>query len=83
MAVYRGVAERVGPILGFELGEMFAPFGKIYSLELFAELLQIPGLVGLKHSSLDRDQEWQRLELRDASGQSSRCTPATTSPSTW
>jgi dihydrodipicolinate synthase/N-acetylneuraminate lyase len=62
---YRSVAERVGPILGFELGEMFAPFGKIYSLELFSELIQIPGLVGLKHSSLDRTLEWQRLELRD------------------
>ena len=45
---------------------MFAPFGRIYSLELFAELLQVPGLVGLKHSSLDRTLEWQRLELRDA-----------------
>ncbi len=65
VAVYRGVAERVGPILGFELGEMFAPFGQIYSLELFAELIQIPGLIGLKHSSLDRSLEWQRLELRD------------------
>jgi len=63
--VYRGVAERVGPILGFELGRMFAPFGKIYSLELFADLLETPGLVGLKHSSLDRTLEWQRLELRD------------------
>lgn len=65
-AVYRGVAERVGPILGFELGEMFAPFGSIYSLELFAALLQIPGLAGLKHSSLDRLLEWQRLEIRDS-----------------
>jgi dihydrodipicolinate synthase/N-acetylneuraminate lyase len=44
---------------------MFAPFGKIYSLDLFAELLQIPGLIGLKHSSLDRVLEWQRLELKD------------------
>jgi dihydrodipicolinate synthase/N-acetylneuraminate lyase len=44
---------------------MFAPFGRIYSLELFAELLQVPGLVGLKHSSLDRTLEWQRLEIRD------------------
>src|SRR5581483_1984397 len=42
-----------------------APFGQIYSLELFAELLQIPGLIGLKHSSLDRQLEWQRLELCD------------------
>ena len=63
--VYRAVSERLGPILGFELGTMFAPFGTIYSLELFEELLQIPGLLGIKHSSLDRHQEWQRLELRD------------------
>jgi dihydrodipicolinate synthase/N-acetylneuraminate lyase len=63
--VYRGVAERVGPVLGFELGQMFAPFGKIYSLDVFTDLLETPGLVGLKHSSLDRVQEWQRLEIRD------------------
>ncbi|MCC7369029.1 MAG: dihydrodipicolinate synthase family protein [Chloroflexi bacterium] len=63
--VYRAVSERVGPILGFELGSMFAPFGTIYSLGLFEELLQIPGLLGIKHSSLDRAQEWQRLALRD------------------
>jgi dihydrodipicolinate synthase/N-acetylneuraminate lyase len=65
VAVYRGVAERMAPILGFELGEMFASFGQIYPLDVFAELLQIPGLVGAKHSSLDRRLEWQRLELRD------------------
>lgn len=63
--VYRAVSERVGPILGFELGTMFAPFGTIYSLDLFEELLQIPGLLGIKHSSLDRQLEWQRLDVRD------------------
>ncbi|MGE3911543.1 MAG: dihydrodipicolinate synthase family protein [Chloroflexota bacterium] len=63
--VYQAVSERTGPILGFELGQMFAPFGTIYSLALFEMLLQIPGLLGIKHSSLDRQQEWQRLELRD------------------
>lgn len=63
--VYCAVSERVGPILGFELGTMFAPFGKIYSLELFERLLQIPGLLGIKHSSLDRGLEWERLALRD------------------
>jgi dihydrodipicolinate synthase/N-acetylneuraminate lyase len=65
VGVYAAVAERVGPILGFELGAMFASFGAIYSLDLFAQLLRIPGLLGLKHSSLDRVQEWQRLEARD------------------
>jgi dihydrodipicolinate synthase/N-acetylneuraminate lyase len=63
--VYRAVAERMGEIIGFELGEMFAPFGWIYPLEVFAELIQIPGLVGMKHSSLDRAAEWERLALRD------------------
>ena len=65
VGVYRAVAERMGRILGFELGEMFAPFGRIYSLELFSELIQIPGLVGIKHSSLDRGLEWERLAVRD------------------
>jgi dihydrodipicolinate synthase/N-acetylneuraminate lyase len=45
---------------------MFASFGRIYPLALFAELLQVPGLVGIKHSSLDRALEFQRLALRDA-----------------
>jgi dihydrodipicolinate synthase/N-acetylneuraminate lyase len=63
--VYRAVAERMGEIIGFELGEMFAPFGWIYPIEVFAELIQIEGLVGMKHSSLDRAAEWERLALRD------------------
>jgi dihydrodipicolinate synthase/N-acetylneuraminate lyase len=63
--VYATIAARFGPILGFELGMMFAPFGRIYPLDVFAELLQIPELVGIKHSSLDRQLEFQRLALRD------------------
>ncbi len=51
--------------LAFELGTMFAPFGKIYDLETFAGLLDIPQCVGAKHSSLNRALEWQRLELRN------------------
>ncbi len=30
-----------------------------------ARILDIPNVVGLKHSSLDRGQEWARLALRD------------------
>jgi dihydrodipicolinate synthase/N-acetylneuraminate lyase len=44
---------------------MFAPFGAIYNLEVFQELMQIPQIAGIKHSSLIRGLEWQRLELRD------------------
>jgi dihydrodipicolinate synthase/N-acetylneuraminate lyase len=64
-AVYAGVAREGGPMLAFELGTMFAPFGRIYSEDLFKRLLDLEPFVGAKHSSLDRVIEWRRLELRD------------------
>ena len=64
-----GAYERIGQscdsFLAFELGTMFAPFGKIYSLDVYRELIQIEKCVGAKHSSLSRDLEWQRLQVRD------------------
>lgn len=66
LEVYRGVASDGGPLLAFELGKMFAPFGRIYSLDFFERLLDIEAFTGLKHSSLDRVQEWDRLRARDA-----------------
>jgi dihydrodipicolinate synthase/N-acetylneuraminate lyase len=51
--------------IAFELGTMFAPFGKIYSLEVYRGLLGIKACIGAKHSSLSRELEWQRLALRD------------------
>jgi len=52
--------------IGFELGPMFVPYGRIYSLDAYRGLLDIPSCVGAKHSSLDRRAEWDRLALRDA-----------------
>ncbi len=51
--------------IAFELGTMFAPFGKIYSLDAYAGLMGIKQCLGAKHSSLERELEWQRLRLRD------------------
>lgn len=65
VAAYTALAKHAARFIGFELGQMFAPFGKIYSLELYRALLGIPSCVGAKHSSLRRDLEWQRLALRD------------------
>lgn len=62
---YRQILDGVSCGYGFELGTMFAPFGRIYSLDDYARLMEIPQLRGAKHSSLDRRQEIQRLELRD------------------
>lgn len=62
---YRQIGECAGEFIGFELGTMFAPFGKIYSLELYAELMGIAECSGAKHSSLSRELEWERLILRN------------------
>ena len=45
---------------------MFAPFGAIYDLETYGGLLGVSACVGAKHSSLNRQLEWERIRLRDA-----------------
>ncbi len=65
LGVYASVAQAGGPLLAFELGTMFAPFGRIYSEDFFQRLLDIEAFTGAKHSSLDRSCEWRRLEIRD------------------
>ena len=62
---YRQILAPATTAFGFELGTMFAPFGKIYDLDTYARLLDIPQLAGAKHSSLDRRLELQRLDVRD------------------
>jgi dihydrodipicolinate synthase/N-acetylneuraminate lyase len=65
VALYAKISERVEKFYAFELGEMFLPFGEIYSLDIMRDMMQIPTLAGAKHSSLNRELEWQRLDLRD------------------
>ena len=56
---------RVDRFIGFELGAMFVPYGRIYSLDAYEGLLGIDACIGAKHSSLSRALEWDRLALRD------------------
>lgn len=63
--LYRKVAQGNGPLLAFELGEMFAPFGSIWSEDVAQGIMEIPEIVGYKHSSLDRKIEWSRLAMRE------------------
>ena len=45
---------------------MFVPYGRIYDLDAYRALLDVPQCVGAKHSSLSRQLEWDRIALRDA-----------------
>jgi len=66
VALYRQIAQDCDQMIAFELGQMFAPFGIIYSLEVVRGLMETPQIIGMKHSSLSREQEWTRLALRDS-----------------
>ena len=63
--VFAAIARDADRFLAFELGAMFVPNGRIYSLATFEQLLALPQCIGAKHSSLARALEWERLELRD------------------
>ena len=59
------LAGHIERFIGFELGPMFVPYGRIVSLGTYRGLLEIPQCIGAKHSSLNRQLEWDRLALRD------------------
>jgi 4-hydroxy-tetrahydrodipicolinate synthase len=65
-AAYGAICQGFPRVLAFELGPMFAPNGEIFDEETVRRLMDIPELVGMKHSSLDRMTELERLALRDA-----------------
>jgi dihydrodipicolinate synthase/N-acetylneuraminate lyase len=65
LEAYRTIGRNCPQFIAFELGTMFAPFGKIYDLDTYAGLMSIEACVGAKHSSLSRMEEWKRIQLRD------------------
>jgi len=65
VATYQEASRGCSHVLAFELGNMFAPNGEIFDQETFQGLMEIPEIKGLKHSSLNRHVELERLSLRD------------------
>jgi dihydrodipicolinate synthase/N-acetylneuraminate lyase len=64
-AVYAAACNGIAKALAFELGQMFAPNGEIFDDDMIRRLLDIPEIKGMKHSSLDRLVELNRLDARD------------------
>jgi dihydrodipicolinate synthase/N-acetylneuraminate lyase len=63
---HAALATRVDRFIGFELGAMFVPYGRIVGLDAYRDLMGLPQCIGAKHSSLSRQSEWDRLAVRDA-----------------
>ncbi len=63
---YRAICQGYPEVLAFELSPRFAPNGEIFDTETFKRILEIPEIKGMKHSSLDRLLELERLQVRDA-----------------
>jgi dihydrodipicolinate synthase/N-acetylneuraminate lyase len=64
-AAYRAVCRGYANVLAFELGSMFAANGEILTQDTVKHLMDIPEITGMKHSSLNRLTELERLALRD------------------
>jgi len=62
---YQRIADAADRFIGFELSPVFNPDGRIWELETYRAVLAIPQCIGAKHSSLERQPEWDRLRLRD------------------
>lgn len=62
---YAAICKGYSHVLAFELGKMFAPNGEIFDEETVRRLMDIEAIKGMKHSSLDRLAEIDRLALRD------------------
>ena len=63
--LYAQICAPFNKVIGFELGQMFAPNGLIYDETTIRGLMTIPSLKGIKHSSLSRLEEIKRLAIRD------------------
>jgi dihydrodipicolinate synthase/N-acetylneuraminate lyase len=63
--VYEEACRGFSQVLAFELGPMFAPNGEIFDDDMVRRLMDIPQITGIKHSSLNRLLELERLSLRD------------------
>ncbi len=66
IATYEAISKDYPQVLAFELSPRFAPNGEIFDESTVRGLIDIPVLKGMKHSSLDRLLELDRLALRDA-----------------
>ncbi len=62
---YQRLAASADRFLGFELSPVFNPDGHIWDLDTYRAVLDVRQCIGAKHSSLDRQAEWDRLRLRD------------------
>lgn len=65
VAALASLGDDLDRFIGFELGPMFVPYGRIVSLAAYEAMLGVPACIGAKHSSLSRTLEWERLEVRD------------------
>ena len=62
---YQAICREYPRVFGFELSPRFAPNGEIFDESTVRGLMDIPEMKGMKHSSLDRLLELERLTLRD------------------
>ena len=65
VTAYKAICRGYPEVLGFELSPKFAANGEIFDEDTIRGIIEIPEMKGMKHSSLNRMLELDRLALRD------------------
>lgn len=65
LALFDSLTDDANAVIAFEADPQVISAGKVYSSEVIRELMQFPHVIGLRHSSMNRRLEWERLSLRD------------------
>jgi len=62
---YQRISWSSDQFIAHELAPLFAPYGKTYSLDVYRALLKTDSCTGAMHCSLDRNEQWERLAIRN------------------
>jgi len=65
LGLFQSLVDDANTVIAFEADPQVIASGKIYSAETIREVMQYPHVAGLRHSSMNRRLEWERLSLRD------------------
>jgi dihydrodipicolinate synthase/N-acetylneuraminate lyase len=65
VAAHEAFSQACDRFIAFELSPAFHPAGRIWDIETFGGVVAIETCTGVKHSSLRRAPEWERLTVRD------------------
>ncbi len=65
VATFEALTKDNQPLIAYEVDSSVLPNGRLFTREEFHGIMAIPSVKGIRHKSLSRRMEWERLSMRD------------------